>query len=141
MGIFLKNRNSANSIPIALSFFAFWLIVLYLGADHPVPRGFIWIIIMDFILSIIVCWRSSIYLDLIKEGKKGRKSAALIDGIVTGLALSVITLIMSLLRNDVKFKNGFIDLLIWISVITVLGGISSLCVYAVCGVVVKLRKK
>lgn len=141
MGRHRKIGHSRNSFWVALSFFVFWLIVMYLGADHPAPWGFIWIPIIDFMLSILVYRRSSLYFALLREGKKGSILIALKDGLLAGFALSGITSTIALLRDDVAYRNGATDVLAWMAVITALGAISSLGVYAICGLVTKLGRK
>lgn len=49
------------AILIATLFFLFWVVVLYAGADHPPPHGFLWIILADFVCAGVVFLRVPAY--------------------------------------------------------------------------------
>jgi hypothetical protein len=47
-----------------------WLGILYAGADHPPPPGFIVVLIIDLLSSLVVYFRIGNYLKWLQEGKK-----------------------------------------------------------------------
>ena len=49
------------SVAIALAFFVGWLTILYAGADHPSPPGFIVVILMDLVAAFVVYRRVLVY--------------------------------------------------------------------------------
>ena len=46
----------------AFIFFLFWLVVLYAGADHPPPPGFVALVLLDLAVAALVYWRVPVYL-------------------------------------------------------------------------------
>ena len=44
-------------------FFCFWLLVLYAGADHPPPAGFLGLVLFIVLCALLVAWRVPAYVD------------------------------------------------------------------------------
>ena len=46
------HRRRARALALAAGHFLLWLGVLYAGADHPPPPGFLWLVALDLVASL-----------------------------------------------------------------------------------------
>jgi len=86
-------HTSRLPLAIATAFALFWLVVLYLGADHPPPIGFLWLVATVMICAVVVYWRFPTYMAWSRQGKLVSAGRAALEGTVAGLAVVLIFLI------------------------------------------------
>lgn len=106
-----NNRKLARWI--AGGFFVFWLVILYAGADHPPPPGFLVLIVFDIGCSVVIYFRVSTYIDWLKSQKTKRLFRAISDGLVTGAVIALITLLLPVGGEPSTSPPGLFEHLIW----------------------------
>lgn len=76
----------------AVIFFLFWLIVLYVGADHPLPPGFVALVLLDLAVAALVYWRVPVYW--MWSAARGGRALPLVvrDGLPAGLLFAAVAL-------------------------------------------------
>lgn len=72
----------------------FWFVVLYAGADHPPPTGFLWAILLDLIAAALVFHRVPTYLAWAVSRKSRRLICSARDGVIVGLLFAAIALVL-----------------------------------------------
>jgi len=87
-----------GALAIAAGFFVVWLCVLYLGADHPPPRGFVWLVVLALVASVMVYLRTPTYAEWHATRRSRRVLRMLLDGALVGLAFGTLTLVFSAAR-------------------------------------------
>ena len=124
----MNPRNTARLI--AAAFFLFWLSVFYAVADHPLPSGFIQIVLLVLVCAAIVYARLGAYIKWSHTRRKHRRLLALRDGLAAGL---VIALLMLLLpgRSQPGVQPRPIDGVIWAAVLGTVGAVNALGVKSV----------
>ncbi len=119
------------ALAIAAGFFLLWLCVLYAGADHPPPLGFVWLVLLDLIASGLLYLRVRTYADWHAVRRPHRVLLVLRDGALTGLAVGTATLLFSVARLGSVVATGWEPVLIWLIVLALVGTLTSAVVYAV----------
>jgi hypothetical protein len=122
----------------AVGFFLFWLAVLYAGADHPPPPGFLLLVLIDLGCAVVVYYRTGTYQEWIKGRKKNRFWRVLGDGLLTGLVIAALVMIFPGGGEPSAPTPGLLDRLIWFAIVGLMGMVNSLGVY---GLLVLLTKK
>ena len=89
------NKRNKLALIIAAGFFLFWLTVLYAGADHPPPPGFILVVLYGLACSVVVFLRTRTYIDWISAQKKKRLLRVFADGLAAGLVMALIAILAS----------------------------------------------
>ena len=79
----------------AVIFFLFWLAVLYAGADHPPPPGFVAVVLLDLAAAALVYWRVPVYWTWL--AMHGSRALPLVvrDGLVAGLLFAAVAMVGS----------------------------------------------
>ena len=119
------------SLAIAIGFFVIWLAILYAGADHPPPPGFILIIFFDLVCSVLVYFRVNTYVNWIKAHKKKRFRQALLDGLSVGLVIAFITMLFPKQPEPGFPSPGLLENIIWFLVMGTMGAVNAIIVYGV----------
>lgn len=114
---------------IRINFFVFlgWIIIFLLGADFPPPIGFIWMVLLVFILDIVQSYYLKKYF-LVRI--KNRKNIKLF--FMNALFYLAGSLIVAGSIAIVNFqKMGLMNALIWTAVVTLVGVLygSIFCVF------------
>ena len=133
----LRMNKRKIAIVIASGFFFIWLGILYAGADHPPPPGFIWTIILDLVCSLVVYFRVSTYIDWSNTRKKYRLFYPLFDGLSAGIVIALITMLIPSEREP-HVRLVLIDYLIWFAALGAVGAANAMLVY---GISATLSKK
>lgn len=124
----------------AVLFFCFWLIILYAGADHPPPPGFIQVIFLDLGCAFVVYLRVPTYIHWIIERKKHRLFYILRDGVMAGFCAGFIVVVASALRaflgGESDFSSSVISIMIWFAVLGGVGVVNAVMIYSINAVVV-----
>jgi uncharacterized membrane protein YjfL (UPF0719 family) len=123
---------------ISLSFAVFWLGVLYAGADHPPPVGFLWLIPFVLICAAVVYWRLPAYATWSRQRRPQRIPRVAFDGLVAGL---VVALVASLGTWTDATTTSWVNVLIWACVLGGVGLVNALVVYALALVVQRVVSK
>ena len=73
----------------AVIFFLFWLVVVYAGADHPPPPGFVAVVLLD-LAAALVCWRVPVCWTWSATRGCRALSRVVRDGLITGLLFAAV---------------------------------------------------
>jgi len=122
-------NKKIKSLAIAGFFFVFWLAILYAGADHPPPPGFIVLIILDLGCSFLVYYRVSTYIQWSRTKYNKRLLRVVLDGLVAGLAVALISVIVPGGGEPSAPPPECIDKIIWFAVLGSVGSFNSLSIY------------
>ena len=117
---------------LALGFFIFWLAVLYAGADHPPPPGFLLLVLFDLLAAAGVYWRLPTYAAWAQTQRPHRLQRVLADGTFAGLALALLTLLLPLGGEPTAPPPAWPEHAIWFIVLAGVGGANTLILYALC---------
>jgi hypothetical protein len=120
----MKTKHSAI---IAVLFAVTWLGILYAGADHPPPVGFIWIIFFVCMGGLVVFWRIPSYASWCGSRRPGRFALAMLDGFLAGLAVGIVTLLIPN-TGEPSVALGFANVLTWLGVVMSVGALNALFV-------------
>ena len=123
---------------ISIGFFLFWLAVLYAGADHPPPLGFLLIVLIDLGCAVVVYYRAGRYTEWIRNKTKGRIWRVLGDGLLAGVVIAALVMIFPGGGEPNIPTPGLLDNLIWFAIVGFMGMVNSLGVY---GLLTLLTKK
>ncbi|MCB0088656.1 MAG: hypothetical protein KDE54_12140 [Caldilineaceae bacterium] len=122
-------------------FFSGWLLILYAGADHPPPPGFVVLVLLDLCAALLVFWRVPRYLRWIAE-KHHQLFRVTLDGLVAGLAFALVAMVLSTLLGDDPFiRSTGDDRTIWFGVLGFVGAVSAVTIYVVNWVMFALYQK
>ena len=124
-----KNAQERVQLTIAACFFLFWMAVLYAGADHPPPPGFILLILIDLGCAFAVYYRTGSYTDWIRNRRKGRIWRVLGDGLLAGLVVAALVMIFPGGGEPSAPPPEILDHLIWFAILGFMGIVNSLGVY------------
>jgi hypothetical protein len=122
---------------IALTFFAFWLVILYVGADHPPPPGFILVVLVDLGSSIVVYYRVKTYFTWVISKKKGSSLRAFGEGLAAGALIALLLLFIPTSREANLPEPGLLENFIWISVLAVVGVGNSMILFGIAALLAK----
>lgn len=117
---------------ISVSFAAFWLCILYTGADHPPPVGFLLLIPLVLLCAAVVYWRLPDYVAWSKQRTPKRLIRVAFDGLAVGLIIGVVTSLSTHWDSPAVSWN---DSVIWFCVLAVVGLLNALAVYAIAVIV------
>ena len=124
------NKKKRATLAIAAGFFLFWLAVLYAGADHPPPPGFILLVVLDLGCSLAVYFRIGTYIDLAASKKKYRLLLPLLDGLAAGLVVALFMVLLPRRADPGMPVPGILERVIWYAILASVGALNSLAVYA-----------
>jgi Kef-type K+ transport system membrane component KefB len=120
--------SQRNRLLIAVGFFIFWSGVLYAGADHPPPLGFIWLVLLCLLAAGIVYLRVPTYANWSATGRRFRLLRVFVDGIVAGLLIALIPLLFDG-GGEPDVQPTWVDHMIWFAVLAVVGAANAMIVY------------
>lgn len=125
---------------IAAAFFLIWVGILYLGADHPPPVGFLWLVLGCCLAATAVYLRVQVYADWSVNRRKGRFLRVLIEGCIGGLVFALMLFLFN--GNGEPGANPtWIDVVIWFLVLTAVGAVNAIAVYVGVVLVNRLTRK
>jgi hypothetical protein len=114
---------------LAVLHFLLWLGVLYAGADHPPPPGFLWILLLVLVASVGVCLRAPAYAQWHVARRPGRLPIALGEGALAGLVFAALPMLLSVARPDAGLALGCKSVLVWFAVLALVGAANAALVY------------
>ena len=107
-------------------FFLGWMLLLLLGADHPPPKGFIWLVAIIVLLDMAQYFYLKKFLPSLHDKSKGLFTQTLLFAVLAGIGVSISMLLLDLNK---LFSIGLINVLIWIMVIALVALIYGVCFY------------
>lgn len=122
-----------HALVSATGFLILWLAVLYAGADHPPPRGFLWIVLLVFVCSLVVYWRVPAYVAWAHTRRPGRLLRAALDGLIAGVTVALVAALMAALipgGGEASVTPSAADRAVWFGVLAAVGAANSVAVYA-----------
>lgn len=114
---------------LAVGFFTVWLGLLYSGADHPPPLGFLWVFPFAALGAWIVYIRTPHYIQWSRLRKKHRIFHVLIEGIAVGFLFAFIIQLLPGTGEPNIPPPSWRDIIIWFAVLAVLGASNASAVY------------
>jgi len=120
-------HNSRRALWIATGFGTLWLLLALAAADFPPPRGFIWVVAADVVLSLVVYWRARVYAGWARQRRAHRVARSALEGLAAGL---VVALLFGLAGGgEPSVTTSGRDLAVWCAVVGALGALDGLIVY------------
>lgn len=117
--------NNSKIIRInTVVFFGGWTIIMLLGADFPPPIGFLWLVLLLAVLDFIQYKYLHFFLPMLQVKEKNLFIKNSLFFTTGGLLVSIFTL-ASDYRNTLEMR--MLDILIWITVITIVAAIYGIC--------------
>jgi len=113
------------AIVLSGAFFVSWLAILYAGADHPPPVGFLWVVLLDLVCAGFVYLRVPTYVAWSAARSSGRWLRAFFDGLVAGLVIALVTMVLNP-NGEPSVQPTWIDRTIWLGVLATVGAANSM---------------
>jgi hypothetical protein len=127
------------AVAIALAFFVGWLSILYAGADHPPPPGFLIAILLDLAAAYVVYRRVPVYARRARARRPKRWLLALLEGAGAGLIAAGLVLILPF-GGEPSIQRPAPGVLIFLTVMAVAGAVNALFIFALSAASVGHRK-
>ena len=124
---------------IAISFFIVCLAILYAGADHPPPPGFILLVLLALFAAWLVARRVPVYRNWGAEKRRWRRLRTAADSAMIGLAFALLTRLINPV-GEPSVQPSSSDTLTWFAVLTCVGATASLAVYALSALIDHIGK-
>jgi len=125
---------------IAVGFFLFWLGILYAGADHPPPPGFILIVMLDLGCALLVYYRARTYIIWAETQNIHRWFRVILDGLAAGLFVALITIIFPH-NSESGIQQSILDYGIWFAVLGLVGTFNAVVIYSLCKLLFRMIGK
>jgi len=129
-------KTKRTALTISICFFAFWLVVLYAGADHPPPAGFVWFILLDAVAAWFVYIRMPTYIQWVHARVPYRWLRAVLDGAGVGVLFATIALLLPG-GGEPDVHPTLQDRVIWYAVLAMVGVINGVFLYLLSAAVAK----
>ena len=115
----------------AVIFFLFWLVVLYAGADHPPPPGFVGVVLLDRAAAGLVYSRVPVYLAWIASRRGNALLYVMQDGLIAGLAFAALPAASRwwLGSGEPTVAPPVAGSLIWFAVVSGVGALNAVIIY------------
>jgi hypothetical protein len=120
--------HQKTALRVAVIFFGTWLLLALAIADFPPPPGFLILGLILLACALLVYLRVPLYLRWRAAGAKGRMLKVARDGLVGGGAIGLLSLLSP---GEPSIQPEWSDRLIGIGLLTGLGVVNALAVYAV----------
>jgi membrane protease YdiL (CAAX protease family) len=132
--------NSKRPTLIAIAFFVIWLAILYAGADHPPPWGFLWLLPLVGAGAVAVYLRIPAYAAWSRSRQPFRLFRVGLEGVAAGSTVGVITLLLPFKGEPSIPSPQITDILIWMVVLMTLGIANAIVLYVLASVFVKTKR-
>ncbi|MEA3336704.1 MAG: hypothetical protein U9R25_12390 [Chloroflexota bacterium] len=117
-----------SQLVIAAGFFIVWVGILYAGADHPPPFGFLWLVLLCLLAAGIVYLRVPTYANWSATGRRFRLLRVFLDGIVAGLLFALVPLLFNR-GGEPDAQPTWVDHMIWFAVLAGVGAANAMLIY------------
>ena len=125
---------------IAIAFLTLWIAILYAGADHPPPVGFLWLVPLVAVCAFLVYRRVPIYAAWSQSHRSGRIRRVLLEGLVAGVVVGLIGFLIPGSGDPTISARQTADMAIWLAVLGVLGVVNALLLYAISSILPRDRR-
>ncbi len=122
--------SNQRRFAIAGGFYVVWLGILYSGADHPPPIGFLWVVLLCLIAAVLVYVRVPTYASWSAARSRFRLVRVIIDGAAAGLVFALVTSVFNS-GGELSIQFTWIDYGIWFVVLAVVGAANAILIYFV----------
>ena len=129
-------NEKQGALSIALVFFFGWLVVLYAGADHPPPPGFLALVLVDLAAAFVVYRRIFVYGTWSRTHRPQRWRRAALDGILAGLLIAGMALLLPF-GGEPSIQRSATAVLIWCGALAAVGAANALVICGVSAVVAR----
>jgi hypothetical protein len=123
--------NPKSSGLIAFAFLATWLSILYVGADHPPPRGFLCLVMIAIACADGVYLRALVYAGWSHSRRPGRFMRVKMDGLAAGIIVGSTVLLLPFTGEPSTGAVRVWHIMIWLSVLAVVGAANTVILYGV----------
>jgi NhaP-type Na+/H+ or K+/H+ antiporter len=121
--------SSRRRAVIALACFAIWISILYAGADHPPPAGFLWFVPLVALCAIAVYRRVPVYFSWSRSKRPGRIRRVSLDGFAAGVVVAVGILLAPFAGEPSIGPRRVVDILTWLAILGTVGVANALVLY------------
>jgi hypothetical protein len=111
-----------------LIFFSGWFVILYAGADHPPPPGFLVLVLIDGAAAFVVYRRVAVYAAWSQACRPQRWLWAAIDGIVAGLVIAGMTLLLPF-GGEPSIRRSAPAVATWFGVLASVGAANAILIF------------
>ncbi|MGE7768301.1 hypothetical protein [Peribacillus sp. NPDC096540] len=108
------------------TFFFLWNIIFLAGADKPPPIGFLWLVLLVFLLDIAQFFYLKRFLPKMQKKSKGLFFVNLLYFFLGGVIVGLLTIVV---RINITLKVGLSDIFIWIVMIISASLVNAVCFY------------
>lgn len=122
----MTERQAA--VAIALTFSFGWLAILYAGADHPPPPGFLIVVLIDVVAAVAVYRRVPVYAAWARARRPGRWLRALLEGVAAGLLVAGLAWVLPF-GSEPSIQRTAPAALIWFAALAAIGAVNALLIY------------
>lgn len=113
---------------IAAGFFFIWLGILYAGADHPPPPGFLLLVALDLMAAVAVFVRAPAYGGWSRDRRRHRVVRVLCEGLGAGLLVAAVVALTPFAGEPSRSVPAA-AYLIWFAVVGAAGAANAIAVY------------
>lgn len=106
------------AVAMAVVFFSGWLAVLYAGADHPPPPGFLALVLLDLAAAFVVYLRVPVYARWSRAQRPKRWLWALLEGVAAGLLVAGLALVLPF-GGEPSIQRSAAAIAVWFVVLQV----------------------
>ena len=114
----------------ATLFFLVWLVILYAGADHPPPPGFVLLILFDLLAALLVYLRVPTYINWSNDRTKHRFFYVILDGLAAGFGFALLAIFLPA-SGEPGVNPSVADYLIWFTILGAIGVANAVVIYSV----------
>jgi hypothetical protein len=132
-----RSMNAKPRLLLAAGFFGIWVAILYAGADHPPPIGFLWLIVLVLACATVVYLRVPRYATWSSTRRRGRMLLVVLDGAIAGLVTGSIPMVFRFRENPAVPDITVTGVLTWFAVLVAMGAVNAVLVYAITAVLEK----
>jgi hypothetical protein len=131
----------STASPIALInavlFVVIWTVILWAGADHPPPVGFLALIPLVLLAAGLVYWRVPTYLEWMATRQDGRLLRVAAEGVVAGALFAALGIGGSVLLGggEPGIERTAPAIGLWFVALTAVGAANALVIYGINAVV------
>ncbi|MCU0836582.1 MAG: hypothetical protein MUC77_19440 [Chromatiaceae bacterium] len=126
--------DSRRSALIAIGFFGVWMGILYAGADHPPPAGFLWLLPLVALCAVLVGWRLPTYAAWSRSLRPHRLLRVVRDGLAAGILVGLAVPLLPPAGAFALTSIGLGDVLVWLAVLAAVGTANAFAIYALASV-------
>ena len=135
----MTTSNKKTALINALAFFLIYSLFLYAIADHPPPRGFIWVIVAGVVLAGLIYYRVPTYVEWSLQRKKNRRLRVMLDGLCVGIVIAVISILFS--QGEPGVTPTVLSIMSFIIFFGLAGSFTSSVIYIINALIVRKKRK